>query len=114
MLPAGMRNNNPGNIKYDPLVEWLGLVGPSVNTDQGDPQAVFSSPEMGMRAAARLAMNKYRKGMRSAAQLIAGEGGWTPGYMPAAQNIAASLGVGVNDDLGLDDPAKFARFLRGL
>lgn len=115
-LPAGMRNNNPGNIKYVRGLHsrYEGVVGPSQNTDQGDPQAVFASPEAGMRAAYLLARRKYDGGAVSAAQLIAGNGGWTPGNMAAATNIARMAGVGVNDDLGLSDPARAARFMRAL
>lgn len=115
-LPAGMRNNNPGNIKYVAGLHsrYEGVVGPSRNTDQGDPQAVFASPEAGMRAAYLLARRKYDGGRVSAAQLIAGNGGWTPGNMAAATNIARMAGVGVNDDLGLNDPSRAARFMRAL
>lgn len=116
-LPAGMRNNNPGNIKYVRGLHsrYEGVVGPSRNTDQGDPQAVFASPEAGMRAAYLLARRKYDGGLRTAAQLIAAQGvGWTPGNMAAAGNIARMAGVGVDDDLGLSDPARAARFMRAL
>jgi len=115
-LPAGMRNNNPGNIKYVAGLHsrYEGVVGPSQNTDQGDPQAVFASPEAGMRAAYLLARRKYDGGKVTAAQLIAGQGGWTPGNMAAAGNIARMAGVGVNDDLGLSDPARASRFMRAL
>jgi hypothetical protein len=110
LLPAGMRNNNPGNIK------WVGQPGTtaSVNTDQGDPQAVFATPEAGMAAMYNLLLRKYRGGKISPAMIIAGQGGWTPGNMQAAQNVANSIGIGVNDDIGLTDPAKAARFMRGL
>lgn len=113
-LPAGMRNNNPGNIKFRSDVAWEGLVGPSENLDQGDPQAVFDTPEKGMRAAYKLALNKYKDGKRTAKDLIAGDGGWTPGNSQAAANIARSMGLGPDDDLRLDDPAQAKSFLRAL
>ena len=115
-LPAGMRNNNPANLKYARGVNWRGLVGPSKNTDQGDPQAVFGSAADGMRAAALLARNKYNKGMRSAADLIAGKGGWTAGSLafPASVNIAKAMGLGRGDDMRLNDPAQMHKFMRGL
>ncbi|EHK57736.1 PLxRFG domain-containing protein [Allomesorhizobium alhagi] len=113
-LPAGMRNNNPGNIKYRDDVPWEGLLGPSVNTDQGDPQAVFDTPEKGMRAAAKLAVNKYAKGLTTPLDIIAGDGGWTPGNTRAAANIAATMGVAPNEDMRLDDPARLQKFMRAL
>jgi hypothetical protein len=114
-LPAGMRNNNIGNIKHSNWSRRLpGAVGPSVNTDQGDPQVVFSSPEAGVAGAARLALNKYNKGMTSVNKLIAGEGGWTPGYTQAAVNIAKTLGISPDDDLNLKDEAQMVRFIRAL
>ncbi|MER9270469.1 D-Ala-D-Ala carboxypeptidase family metallohydrolase [Mesorhizobium sp. M0643] len=113
-LPAGMRNNNPGNIKFVGTGQAPGVVGPSVNKDQGDPQAVFNTPEAGMRAAYDLAVRKYDGGKTSANQLIAGDGGWTPGNTQAAANIAASMGLGADDDLNLKDPAQAKKFLRGL
>ncbi|MRX32796.1 PLxRFG domain-containing protein [Aminobacter sp. MDW-2] len=113
-LPAGMRNNNPGNIKFAQDVQWEGLVGPSENTDQGDPQAVFDSPEMGMRAAVKLARNKYDRGQKTANDLIAGDGGWTPGNTQAAANIAGMMGVSPDEDLQLDKPEQAQKFMRAL
>lgn len=113
-LPAGMRNNNPGNIKFVGQGRRRGVVGPSENTDQGDPQAVFESPEAGMREAYRLALSKYQNGKTTANELIAGQGGWTPGNTQAAANIAETMGLGPDDDLNLGDPNGAALFLRAL
>lgn len=113
-LPAGMRNNNPGNIKFVGQGRNQGVIGPSQNTDQGDPQAVFDSPESGMRAAYALAKRKYDGGKTTANELIAGEGGWTPGNRQAAANVAASMGIGPDEDLNLSDTNGAAKFLRGL
>ncbi len=113
-LPAGMRNNNPGNIKFVPSLNYPGLQGPSVNRDQGDPQMVFDNPQNGMNAAASLAYRKYQGGKRSANDLIAGNMGWTPGNTQAAANIARTMGVDPNEDLRLDDPARMQGFLKAL
>ena len=99
--PAGMRINNPGNLKYSPDVQWEGSQGPSAHTDQGTPQVTFKTPEYGFRAMGKLILNKYRDGMTTPMQLIAGANGWTPGYTPAAENVAKSLGIGVNDNIDL-------------
>jgi hypothetical protein len=109
-LPAGMRNNNPGNIKYVGQ-KIPGIVGPSVNTDQGDPQAVFDSPESGMRAMYSLLDKKYAGGKTTPNAIIAGNMGWTPGNYQAAINVARNAGIGPDDDIGMNDPSKAARFM---
>jgi hypothetical protein len=105
-----MRNFNPGNIKY------VGQPGthPSINTDQGDPQAVYPTPEAGMAAMYRLLAKKYRGGKVTPNMIIAGQGGWTPGNRQAAANVARTMGIGPDDDIGFNDPARAARFMRGL
>ena len=110
-LPAGMRNNNPGNIKF---IGQKDSVGPSKNTDQGDPQAVYASPEDGMAAMYRLALRKYDGGKVSANSLIAGQGGWTPGNTAAAANVAKNMGIAPDDNLNLRDPAQLKKFARAL
>jgi uncharacterized protein (TIGR02594 family) len=110
VLTAGMRNNNPGNIKY------IGQPGatPSVNLDQGDPQAVFASPEAGMSAMYQLMMKKYQRGLVTPNQMIADTSGWTPGNKQAAANIARSLGINADDPVNLTDPAMAHKFMRAL
>ena len=112
--PAGMRNNNPLNIKWYKDAPYEGLVGPSANTDQGDPQMVFKTPEAGWNAAYSLLNKKYGSGMTTPNQIIAGQGGWTPGNKQAALNVAKSAGIGPDDDIGFSDPAKAQKFMRAL
>ena len=114
--PMGMGNNNPLNIKYYQGAEahYPGLVGPSTNTDQGDPQMKFATPEAGWSAAYSLLNQKYGSGMTTPNMIIAGQGGWTPGNTQAAVNVAKSAGVGPNDDIGFSDPAKAQKFMRAL
>lgn len=113
-LPAGIRNNNPGNIKYFKGVSYPGLVGPSENRDEGDPQMVFDTPQNGMNAASQLALKKYSGGKRTANDLIAGNMGWTPGNRNAAANVSRIMGIGPDDDLGLSDPSRMRSFLKAL
>ena len=114
--PMGMGNNNPLNIKYYKGAEkdYSGLVGPSSNTDQGDPQMKFASPEAGWNAAYNLLNKKYSGGMTTPNQIIAGKGGWTPGNTQAAANVAKAAGVGPDDDIGFSDPNKAQKFMRAL
>jgi hypothetical protein len=112
-LPAGMRNNNPGNIKFVGQ-KVPGIVGPSVNTDQGDPQAVFDTPESGMKAMYSLLGKKYSGGKLTPNQMIAGNMGWTPGNYDAAKNVARTMGIGPDDDIGFSDPQRAAKFMQAL
>ncbi|KEC75944.1 UNVERIFIED_ORG: hypothetical protein GGD51_005701 [Rhizobium esperanzae] len=112
-LPAGMRNNNPTNLKYVGQ-RRPGIIGPSENTDQGDPQVVYATPEAGMEHNFWQIMRKYRQGMLTPNQIIAGKNGWTPDSFTAAANIARSMGIGPDDDIRLDDPAMAKKFLRAL
>jgi hypothetical protein len=112
--PMGMGNNNPLNIKYVAGAPYAGLIGPSKNTDQGDPQMVFSSPEAGWSAAYSLLGRKYGSGMTTPNAIIAGKGGWTPGNTAAAANVAKAAGIGPDDDIGFNDPLKAQKFMRAL
>ena len=114
--PMGMGNNNPLNIKYYKGAEkdYTGLIGPSSNTDQGDPQMKFGSPEAGWNAAYSLLNKKYAGGKITPNMIIAGQGGWTPGNTAAAANVAKLAGIGVDDDIGFGDSAKAHKFMRAL
>lgn len=112
-LPAGMRNNNPGNIKFVGQ-NVPGIVGPSQNTDEGDPQAVFATPEAGMTAMYSLLAKKYSSGKTTANSIIAGKGGWTPGNYQAAANVARYAGLSPDQDINFNDPTQAAKFMRGL
>ena len=112
--PMGMGNNNPLNIKYVAGAPYAGLIGPSSNTDQGDPQMKFSSPEAGWSAGYQLLGRKYGSGMTTPNAIIAGKGGWTPGNTQAAANVAKSAGIGPDDDIGFNDPIKAQKFMRAL
>ncbi|TAX29048.1 phage tail tip lysozyme [Rhizobium leguminosarum] len=112
-LPPGMRNNNPTNLKYAGQ-HRPGIIGPSDNTDQGDPQVVYATPEVGMEHNFWQVMRKYREGMLTPNQIIAGKRGWTPNSFTAAANIARSIGIGPDDDLRLTDPVMAKKFMRAL
>ena len=112
-LPAGMRNNNPGNIIW---ANQKNALGPSVNRDNNgaNAQAVYATPEDGMAAMFTLALKKYDGGKTTAESLIAGQGGWTPGNSAAAANVAKTMGLSATDDLNLRDPVMLQKFARAL
>ena len=98
-LARGLRNNNPGNIRKAPGVTWLGQAA-----EQTDPAfVVFSSPEYGIRALARVLRTYGRSyGLTTVRGIIAR---WAP---PAENDTAAyqaavarALGVGLDTPLEL-------------
>lgn len=121
-LPAGMRNNNPGNLMWTrgQVNRYGGVVGPSTNLDYDAqtgatfPQTVFRTPAHGMRAAYELALRRYNEGRLNANQLVAERGGWTPGNWQAAANIARGAGLRPDQDINLRDPESAFRFMRAL
>lgn len=117
-LPIGMRNFNPGNLKYTGS-DWqsnnlFGITGPSKYTDQGDPQIQFSDPVSGMASAVRLALAKQSQGMDTVAKIITNQNGWTPGNTAAANNIARTMGVDPNAKINLQDPIVMDKFMKAL
>ncbi len=102
-LPAGMRNNNPGNIIHTNRSNYPGLVGPSTNTDQGYRQSVFNSPRAGVAAMHGLLMQRFGQGRDTINKIIAERGGWTPGNYRAAANIARMAGIRPDEKIDLND-----------
>lgn len=99
--PRGIRNNNPGNIDYNPLNKWKGL---NPKTKELDSRfCVFISPEYGLRALMILLRNYDNKyGLNSVRQII---NRWAPthenntsAYM---EHVAKMMGVKVNECLNL-------------
>lgn len=55
-LPRGIRNNNPGNIRFNQTVNWAGQIG-----KDSDGFAVFSHMFYGIRALTIDLLNKYHE-----------------------------------------------------
>ncbi len=66
----GLRNNNPGNIRFNPANKWTGQVG-----DDGTGYAVFDEMENGIRAMAKLLRNYIASGRNSARKIVTS---WAP------------------------------------
>jgi hypothetical protein len=109
----GIRNNNPGNIEFDPRNDWQGQAG----LEQGvaHPRfARFDSAESGIRALARLLINYRSKegqpdvggpGIDTVREIISR---WAPGnendteaYIRA---VARAVGVGDHEPVDIRDP----------
>lgn len=104
MTPTrGERNNNPGNIDYNPRNAWVGQIGP-------EPEgrfARFSEAVYGIRAIGKLLRRYVAEGVASTPFGLISK--WapavennTPGYVA---RVAADLGVTPNALIDLDDPA---------
>lgn len=74
-LPRGVRNNNPGNIDYNPRNQWQGQLGMEIGVPK--PRfARFDSPENGIRALGKLIRTYQNKhGLKTVEQII---GRWAP------------------------------------
>ena len=111
--PRGVRNNNPGNIDYNPRNAWQGQLGLEVGVPS--PRfARFDTPENGIRALGKLLINyRGKDGMPG----VGGPGidtvretitRWAPGnennpdaYIAA---VARRLGVNANDVIDVRKP----------
>lgn len=99
-LPRGIRNHNPGNIDRN-TTRWDGM-----SADQSDPRfVVFSAPEYGIRALAKVLLTYQRKhGLNTVATII---GRWAPpsenDTAAYVDHVAAKLGVGIDVPIRLDD-----------
>lgn len=94
MIPRGIKNNNPGNIRKG-KDQWQGM-----SADQSSDTAfvVFDGPQWGIRALVKILLNYQRDGLDTIARMI---NRWAP---PADHNdtsayaLAVARGVGVEPD----------------
>lgn len=119
MTARGVRNNNPGNIDFNPRNDWVGQLG----LEQGTAKprfARFDSPENGIRALGKLLIN-YRgkdgmpgvggKGIDTVLETI---NRWAPSNendtQAYAQAVAKRIGVRTTEPINIKDSA----VLRGM
>lgn len=118
-IPRGVRNNNPGNIDFNPRNAWQGQLGLEVGVPE--PRfARFDTPVNGIRALGKLLIN-YRgkdgmpgvggKGIDTVLETI---NRWAPANendtKAYAAAVAKRLGVGITDPINIKNLAT----LRGL
>lgn len=111
-ISRGVRNNNPGNIDYNPRNAWQGQLGVEVGVAK--PRfARFDSPENGIRALGKLLIN-YRgkdgmpgvggKGIDTVLETI---NRWAPSNENDTQAytaaVAKRLGVRATDPIDIKD-----------
>jgi hypothetical protein len=88
--PRGIRNNNPGNIKYDPAVDWQGEV-----SDDGT-FVIFDDIGWGLRALGTDLMNKITKDHLTTIRLIVSK------YAPPSENVTDAYIASVSQDTGIE------------
>lgn len=119
MSDRGIRNNNPGNIDYDPKVQWRGQLGIEIippGLSETPRFARFDSPENGIRAIGRtLIAYQDLHQCRSPRALI---GRWAPPNEndtdAYAADVAAALGVDVDAPVDVHQPATLAVLARAI
>lgn len=104
--PRGIRNNNPGNVRYDGVTPWRGMVG----VDNAG-FIVFERPEYGIRAMARILTNYSQvHGLNTVAGII---NRWAPSSEndtgAYVEHVARVLGVA--PDQTIDVQARMAELI---
>lgn len=109
----GIRNNNPGNIDYNPRNKWVGQLPP--NPDVEKRFAVFDKPENGIRALGKLLLNYRGKdgmpglgkpGIDTPLEFV---NRWAPSVEnnteAYARAVARSIGVSIDTPIDVTNPA---------
>lgn len=104
MLPRGQRNNNPGNLDYNPKNKWVGQIG----IEQGVPTprfAAFDCPENGIRALVKVLLSYILRYKLTTVAAIVNR------YAPSHENFTNQYISAVEDWTGIGkskiDPANF-------
>ncbi|WP_151883854.1 structural protein P5 [Pseudomonas putida] len=123
MTARGVRNNNPGNIDFNPRNAWQGQLGLEVGAAK--PRfARFDTPENGIRALGKLLIN-YRgkdgmpgvggKGIDTVLETISR---WAPSNENDTQAYAAAvakrIGVRPTDPINIKNPATLRGMVLGI
>jgi hypothetical protein len=104
MVDRGIRNNNPGNIDYNPNTKWQGLAGiedPPLNGGRAR-FCKFIAPEYGIRALVMTLMAYQSKHDLHTIRTMIGR--WAPGNEnnTAAYIKAVEADTGINADTPID------------
>lgn len=100
-LPVGIRNNNPGNLRYLKDWGWPGITGKDERNF-----AIFETPEHGLAEFIRQLRRDQKRGLLSLEQLL-------PKYAPASDNndteayikkVSERTNIPRNRALNLNDP----------
>jgi hypothetical protein len=95
MFPRGIRNNNPGNIERTG-VAWVGM---AADQSSDDRFIVFTAPEYGVRAMARILKNYMASGYTNVASII-------NRWAPPTENVTSAYVAAVARKIGVDPNAR--------
>lgn len=87
--PKGLRNHNPGNLRYVASIQWNGQQG-----DDGSGYAVFDTDEHGVRALAHQLQTYAGRGLTSVDQIIST-------FAPSTENDTAAYRADVANRVGV-------------
>ena len=97
-LPRGLRNNNPGNIRFSNANDWVGKIPYAQNKDAGKAFEQFTHIHFGIRAKMVLIYNKINSGTNTIAKLISN-------YAPPSENDTVAYINEVTAMMGIDKNA---------
>jgi hypothetical protein len=111
VIPRGLRNRNPGNIRRSGI-DWRGL-----SPEQPDPEfCTFESDVFGLRAMARILLNYQRRHRLMTLRSILQR--WAP---PAendtnayVDHVASQIGVAADAWLDLEDVAMLTKLITAM
>lgn len=104
----GLRNNNPGNIKYDGT-QWEGLANPPTD----GTFCIFVSAEYGIRAIAHILTNYQNlDGLNTVDGMISR---WSETDQASyINNVSQALGVNPDDPIQVSDPATMQNMIAAI
>lgn len=105
MLPRGIRNNNPGNLRPNPAWKWDGQ-GPMDTAGGQGEYLTFISPEYGIRAMIRDIRSKRKRGLDTVQKIMnvyapLGDNNNPVAY---ARSVCARIGAMLEIELEPNDP----------
>jgi hypothetical protein len=105
MIPRGVRNNNPGNIRWGD--DWQGLVAPALRTDPEFCQ--FIASQWGIRAISDILKNYAQDGILTLREAI---NRWAPPTENDTQSYvnAVSASTSIQPDAHIDLSTHEAQF----
>lgn len=110
----GVRNNNPGNIDYNPANKWQGQLPPNPALEKRF--ARFDSPENGIRALGKLLQTYQTKhGLKTVKAIISR---WAPSVENDTEAYVRAVeqrtGTGPGADVNIKDPVVLTGFVKAV
>jgi hypothetical protein len=109
----GLRNNNPGNIKFSPDSPWKGSMKDANGNYVNDGEFVrFDTPEAGIRAMTMNLMSYNNRGVNTIRGIV---NNWTTTDRASyTKFLTEQLGVKPDDVVDVQDPATMEKLVRGI